>query len=135
MLVSVGVRAVRADDVADPPERAARPEPEARRYDQPEYPRQDAAVVELANARNNQTQNSCQHWVTHRIFALRSGSSYDSRAGFVRSALAVDAPHVDDLATEGFQHRLDGRVTFRHLAEPLFFLPCLVFASEWLALG
>ena len=135
MLFSVGVRAVRGDDVADPPERAARPEPEARRYDQPEYSRQNAAVVELANARNNQTQNSCQHWVTHRIFALRSGSSYDSRAGFVRSALAVNTPHVDDLATEGFQHRLDCRVTLRLLAEPLFFLPRLVFAAEWLAVG
>src|SRR6185295_17818428 len=110
-------------------------EPEARRHDQPDYSCQDAAVVELANARNNQTQNSRQHWIAHRIFALRSGTSYVRRAGFVRSALAVDAPHVDDLATEGFQHRLDGRVTLRHLAQALFFLPRFVFATEWLAVG
>src|ERR1044072_3989082 len=39
-----------------------------------------------------------------------SGSTYDSRAGFVRLALAVDAPHVDDLTAEGLQHRLESRV-------------------------
>src|SRR5678816_4243239 len=45
----------------------------------------------------------------------------------------VDATHVDDLATEGLQHRLDSRVTLRHLAQPLFFQPRLVLAAEWLA--
>src|SRR6185503_8279454 len=64
-----------------------------------------------------------------------SGSTYNSRAGFVRLALAVDAPHVNDLAAEGLQHRLDSRVTLRHLAQPLFFQPRLVLAAERLAVG
>jgi len=55
MLFSVGVRAVCRDDVADPAERAASPDPEPRREDQPQYPRQNAAVIELPHSRNNQT--------------------------------------------------------------------------------
>ena len=67
VLFSVGVGAVRGNDVADPTERAARTEPESRGENQPQYSRQNAAVVELANARNNQTQDSRQNWIAHRI--------------------------------------------------------------------
>ena len=79
---SVGVRAVCGDDVADPPERAARPKPETRRQDQPQYPRQYAAVVELANARNNQTQDSRQHWIAHRSTHLHKWKHIRQPCGF-----------------------------------------------------
>ena len=58
MFFRVGIRAVRGDEVADPAERAARPKPESRRENQPQNSRQISAVIELPNARNNQTQNT-----------------------------------------------------------------------------
>jgi len=55
MLFGVGVSAVRGDKVTNPAERAARSNPESRRQDQPNNSREDAAVVNLADARNHQT--------------------------------------------------------------------------------
>lgn len=52
MIFRVGVSRVGRDDVANPTQRAAGTDPEAGRNDQPENPRQDAAIVKLANSGN-----------------------------------------------------------------------------------
>lgn len=130
---SVGVSAVRRDDVQDPAEQEARPKPESRSENQPQNPREDAAVVNLPKARKNQTQNTSDYRIAHRLSYLHSRSTYDSRARFVRSALAVNAPHVDDLATEGLQHRLNGGIALGQLAQALFLQSLFILAAERLA--
>ena len=67
MFFGVGISAVRGDEVADPTERSASSYPKARREDQPKYSRQNASVIELPHSRDNQTQDSCQNWIAHRI--------------------------------------------------------------------
>src|SRR4029453_1568077 len=55
--VGATIRRDRGDDVADPAEQAARANPEARRHDQPEQTAKEVAVVELADARDDQAQH------------------------------------------------------------------------------
>lgn len=52
--------------MTDPTERAAAANPQAGRDDQPQNARQDAAVVELAQAGNQETKNACSKWIAHR---------------------------------------------------------------------
>ena len=66
MILGVGVSGVGGNDVTDPPERAARANPKARRDDKPKYSGEDAAVVKLADAGNDKTQKSCGKWIAHR---------------------------------------------------------------------
>lgn len=86
MLLGVAVGRVGRDEVANPAERAARSDPEAGRDNQPAEPRQNPAVVKLADTRNQKTQNSCQSWVTHLYTHLRA---YYTRAAAKSSQQAT----------------------------------------------
>src|SRR6185437_348842 len=55
------------DEVQDPAEQPARSEPQSRSDNEPQYPSQDAAIVNLPEARKNQTQNAGYDWVAHRL--------------------------------------------------------------------
>ena len=52
----VRVRGVRGDDVADPAQRSAGADPQARRDDEPDDPSPELTVVELAQPRNQRTR-------------------------------------------------------------------------------
>src|SRR6188768_4531539 len=63
--VRAPVRGDRGDDVAHPTEQPASADPEAGRQDQPEQSTQEVAVVELADARNDEAQDrrgACASW-------------------------------------------------------------------------
>ena len=70
MFLGVGVSAVGRDDVADPTERSACAQPETRREEQPQNTGQNSTVVKLPDTGNNQTQNTCQNWIAHRLSYL-----------------------------------------------------------------
>ena len=55
MILGVGVSGVGGNDVADPPEGAARANPEAWRDDQPKNAGEYAAVVKLPDAGDDET--------------------------------------------------------------------------------
>ena len=63
MAFSVTIGSPGRDDMADPAEPAARPDPEARRDDQPENRSQDTAVIELPHARDEETEHCGDAWV------------------------------------------------------------------------
>ncbi len=66
MVLRKGVGGIGGDDVADPTERAAAANPQARRNDQPEDAGEYAAIVKLAHAGNQKTKNACRKWIAHR---------------------------------------------------------------------
>ena len=65
MFFRVRIRGVGGNDVTDPAERAAGPDPKPRCENQPENSRQNAPVVKLPDAGNDETQNACEHWIAH----------------------------------------------------------------------
>ena len=65
MIFGVGIGAPGSYDVANPAERAASPDPEARSDNQPENAGKYTAVVELAYSRDNKTQDTRQKWIAH----------------------------------------------------------------------
>lgn len=85
----VGVSAVSRDDVEDPAEQAASPTPKEKSHEQPQDSSQNAAVINLAETRNNQTQYPRYKRIAHRSSYLHSGSSYDDNSRFVRPYLSA----------------------------------------------
>lgn len=61
---------VRAEQVADPAEEAARADPEAWRDDQPEETPQKCAVVDLADAGDEERENRSSTGLRHGFFSL-----------------------------------------------------------------
>jgi hypothetical protein len=61
------VRGVRRREMTDPSEHAARPNPEARRDDEPENPTQEVTVVDLTDARNNQREHCREAGLAHEL--------------------------------------------------------------------
>lgn len=57
------------DDVADPPEEPARPDPQAGRQDQPEEGPQEGPVVDLAHTGDHEAEHGRDAWVLHRLVA------------------------------------------------------------------
>lgn len=114
------------DDVANPAQRAARPNPETRCDNQPEQPAQNLAIVKLADARKDETENSRQRRITHLYsylrqllyedgcekFAVGSGQlavkktrctalSFCLKLPTAYCLLFFDSSHVNDLAAKG----------------------------------
>src|SRR5690242_9188521 len=89
MLFRVRVSAVRGNQVQYPAEKPAAAKPQSRGEDQPQNPREHAPVVDLPEARKKQTKNTGNNWIAHRLNLPPPWNSYDGRAGFVRSAVAV----------------------------------------------
>ncbi len=59
VLFRVRVGAVRCNEVTNPAEGAAWPDPESGRENQPQHSCQNPAVIDLPNARYDQTQKTC----------------------------------------------------------------------------
>src|SRR5215212_2731809 len=79
MIVGVGVSGVGRDDVCSPAKQATGADPEPRCDDQPQDAGQDAPVIELADAGDDRTQNSCQSGITHSQFFTSMCLSYARR--------------------------------------------------------
>src|SRR5882724_9580918 len=73
MILSVRIGGPGGDEVANPAQRATTSNPEAGRYDKPDNASQNATMVKLPDAGNNQTQDTCQKWITHQL-PLRCGN-------------------------------------------------------------
>src|ERR1041384_6730163 len=129
----VGVSAVRGDQVEDPAAQAACPTPEEKSKQQPNDSGQNAAVVNLAEARNNQTQNPCYKRITHRLKLPPQWKVIRRHLSFCSSLSLAVAPHVNYLAAKRLQHLLHDRTVLRHLAQALFSESCFVVAAEWFA--
>jgi len=65
MILSEGVCGVRGDDVADPTQCAAATNPESWCDDQPKNAGEDSAVIELADARNDEAKKTSGKWIAH----------------------------------------------------------------------
>lgn len=59
------VGCISRDDMTDPAERAARPDPETWSENKPEKSGQDSAIVKLPDAGNKKTENACCNGITH----------------------------------------------------------------------
>lgn len=65
VILREGVCGVGGDDVTDPTQCAAATNPESGSDDQPENTRQNSAVVELPDARNNEAKKTSGKWIAH----------------------------------------------------------------------
>src|SRR5947209_390331 len=65
MFARIFIGSVRGDEMTNPAEQSARAEPEARRDDEPQDASQDAAIIELSNSRDKQTENCRQSRIAH----------------------------------------------------------------------
>ena len=86
MLVGITVGGVSRNDVANPSESTACPDPETGSNNQPEKPGQYTAVVELANSWNQKAEKSCQNRVAH-LFTLPPWLLYEGADANVREVL------------------------------------------------
>jgi hypothetical protein len=67
----------------DPTECSTGTNPESWGQDQPENARENPTVIDLANARNYQTQDSCQKWITHQLKPSVAEILYEPEEAFV----------------------------------------------------
>lgn len=76
MVFSVAIGTPGGDKMNDPAKKSGRTYPRNAGYDEPDYTDQNAAVINLTNAGNQKTQQTCKHGVTHRDL-IASGLFYD----------------------------------------------------------
>src|SRR5829696_5330531 len=132
---SVRVSTVRSDDVEDPAEQAGSPTPEEKSKEQPHESSQDAAVVNLAEARNNQTQDSSYKRIAHRLKLPPQWKLIRRQLSFCSSLSLAVAPHVNYLAPERLQHLLHDGTVLRQFAQTLLFESFFIIATERFTLG
>lgn len=69
MILRVRVRAVTCDDVNEQSKESNCPDPRNARNDQPDDPDNYPAVIDLTQAGDEQTQNTCKEWFSHLVCA------------------------------------------------------------------
>src|SRR5690606_2414905 len=65
LVLRVPISGVGGDQMADPPQRSTRPDPEPGRDDEPEDPSPEGAIVDLTDAGDQQAEHGGQSSVSH----------------------------------------------------------------------
>ena len=85
VLFRIRIGAICGNEMTNPAECSASPDPKARGKDQPQNSCKNSTVIKLTNSGNYQTQHTCQNWIAHYLAHLRRDFLYDMAAKFVLS--------------------------------------------------